>query len=223
MKRLVYFNLLIACCLLVSGPIGCKKKPKGPTPIPGAQAGPRSAPGTFGPETTTPGGGPGTGAAVPPGEDTRGRDVTGPGPGGPGPGPGGPETPGGIPLPLDEPTGMRRDDNFFKDSTVYFDFDRSAIKATERAKIEAVAVHLKSQPTHKVRVAGHCDERGTEGYNLVLGERRALAIREYLVRTGIGPERVYTISYGEAIPAVEGHDEAAWSKNRRGEFILLTP
>jgi peptidoglycan-associated lipoprotein len=72
-------------------------------------------------------------------------------------------------------------------------------------------------------VEGHCDERGTEGYNLSLGERRALAVRTYLVNLGISADRVYTISFGEARPAVDGHTEAAWSKNRRGEFILLLP
>ena len=70
---------------------------------------------------------------------------------------------------------------------------------------------------------GHCDERGTEQYNLSLGERRALAVREYLVTAGIQPDRAFTISYGESRPAVPGHNEAAWSKNRRGVFVLLTP
>jgi len=128
-----------------------------------------------------------------------------------------------IRLPPDPDTGMQRDEGFFKANTVYFDFDRSTVKSSERSKIEAVANHLKSQPTHKVKVEGHCDERGTEGYNISLGEKRALAVRTYLVNLGISADRVYTISFGEARPAVEGHTESAWSKNRRGEFVLLLP
>jgi peptidoglycan-associated lipoprotein len=74
-----------------------------------------------------------------------------------------------------------------------------------------------------LRVEGNCDERGTENYNLSLGERRALAVREYLANLGVDPRQVVTVSYGKAKPAVEGHNEAAWGKNRRDDFILLTP
>lgn len=70
---------------------------------------------------------------------------------------------------------------------------------------------------------GHCDERGTEEYNRSLGERRAQGIREFLAREGVDASRVRTISFGEDKPVETGHNEAAWSKNRRGEFILLTP
>jgi peptidoglycan-associated lipoprotein len=119
------------------------------------------------------------------------------------------------------PTTENRD--LFAANTVYFDFDRSTIKASERSKVEAVSKHLLANPTHGVKIEGHCDERGTEGYNLSLGERRALAIREYLVNLGVPADKVTTISFGEARPAETGHDESAWRKNRRGEFILLTP
>jgi len=111
----------------------------------------------------------------------------------------------------------------FAANTVYFDLDRATIKPGETSKIEDVAKALQANPTHAVQIQGHCDERGTEQYNLSLGERRALAIREYLATAGIQPERVFTISYGEARPAETGHNEAAWSKNRRGVFVLLTP
>ena len=78
-------------------------------------------------------------------------------------------------------------------------------------------------PSAAVQVEGHCDERGTEEYNRALGERRALAAREALIGLGIASDRVDTISYGEDKPAVPGHNESAWSKNRRGAFVLLTP
>ena len=114
--------------------------------------------------------------------------------------------------------------DIFKQDTVYFDFDSSAIKASEHAKISRVADYLKAnnKPRTAVRVEGHCDERGTEEYNRALGERRAVAVREELMRAGIDASRVETISYGEDRPADPGHNEAAWRLNRRGAFILLT-
>jgi peptidoglycan-associated lipoprotein len=85
-----------------------------------------------------------------------------------------------------------------------------------------VGRHLLANPRHAVRVEGHADERGTEGYNLALGERRALSIREYLVNLGVPGTRVDTISYGESNPADPRSNEEAWRRNRRGEFVLLT-
>jgi len=119
--------------------------------------------------------------------------------------------------------GMIPDRDTFKANTVYFDFDSAAIKPTERSKIDAVAQVLKSKPNTKVQVEGHCDERGTEEYNRALGERRALAVREYLINAGISADRIFTISYGEDRPVDPGHNEAAWAKNRRAEFVLLLP
>ncbi|MGC8743742.1 MAG: peptidoglycan-associated lipoprotein Pal [Verrucomicrobiia bacterium] len=119
--------------------------------------------------------------------------------------------------------GMIPDRDTFKANTVYFDFDRSTIRPSEKSKIEAVAAVLKQKPETKVQVEGHCDERGTEEYNRALGERRALAAREYLINLGISGDRIFTISYGEDKPADPGHNEAAWAKNRRAEFILLLP
>lgn len=115
------------------------------------------------------------------------------------------------------------DRDTFKTQTVYFDFDRATVRASERNKVEEVVAVLKGQPQNMVLIEGHCDERGTEEYNRALGERRALAIREYLVNAGIQAERVHTISYGEDKPAELGTGESAWAKNRRGEFILLKP
>jgi len=106
---------------------------------------------------------------------------------------------------------------------VHFDYDSSVVKSSEKAKVSKVAIYLKGNSAVAVRVEGNCDERGTEEYNRSLGERRALALREDLARLGIDPSRVDTISYGEDKPVDSGHDESAWRKNRRGDFILLTP
>ncbi len=154
------------------------------------------------------------------------RPVSEPGPGRPiepGQVPTGIEGPTGIPLVGIDRTGWREDAEMFKSETVYFDFDSSAIKPGERPKIQTVATYLKANPHVAVRVEGHCDERGTIEYNRALGERRALAIREELVRLGIAPDRVSTVSYGEERPVELGHNEEAWRKNRRGEFVILTP
>jgi len=106
-------------------------------------------------------------------------------------------------------------------STVYFDFDRYNVNADELPKIVTVANILKDKPAAKLRIEGHCDERGTEEYNRTLGERRALSVRDVLVKEGIAASRITTESWGEDKPAAEGSDESAYSKNRRGEFILL--
>jgi peptidoglycan-associated lipoprotein len=110
-----------------------------------------------------------------------------------------------------------------KSETVLFDFDSSVVKASEKLKVAAVAEYLKANAANAVRVEGNCDERGTEEYNRSLGERRALAVREELVRLGIDPTRVDTISYGKDKPADPGHDESAWKQNRRDDFIVLSP
>jgi peptidoglycan-associated lipoprotein len=110
-----------------------------------------------------------------------------------------------------------------KDDTVHFAFDSSAIRSSDKSKVAAVADYLKQNPEAAVRVEGNCDERGTEEYNRSLGERRALAAREELVRLGILSDRVDTLSYGEDKPLDSGHNESAWKQNRRDDFILLTP
>ncbi|MBI3880481.1 MAG: peptidoglycan-associated lipoprotein Pal [Verrucomicrobia bacterium] len=118
---------------------------------------------------------------------------------------------------------MIPDPSFFASETVYFDFDRSLVKSGDKKKVENVATYLKSHREEKVLVEGHCDERGTEEYNRTLGEKRAQAVREALAKLGVSSDRIRTKSFGEDKPAVNGHDEAAWSKNRRGEFVLLRP
>ena len=101
---------------------------------------------------------------------------------------------------------------------IYFDFDRSTIRPEFQPVLEGVAGWLNDRPDKQLLIEGHCDERGTDEYNLALGERRALSVRRYLVGLGIAPDRLHTISYGEEQPAVSGSDEAAWAKNRRAEF-----
>ena len=102
---------------------------------------------------------------------------------------------------------------------IYFDFDRSDITAASGAELKTNAAWMVANPDSKVLLEGHCDERGTSEYNMALGERRATAAREYLVRLGVDPARMQTISYGEERPADPGHNEAAWVKNRRVKFV----
>lgn len=104
---------------------------------------------------------------------------------------------------------------------VYFAFDASNLNDSELAKIEAVAQHLQANPKRVVMVEGNCDERGSNEYNLTLGELRAGSVRDYLLRLGIAENRVQTKSYGEEKPAVIGTGEAVWAKNRRGEFAIF--
>jgi peptidoglycan-associated lipoprotein len=101
---------------------------------------------------------------------------------------------------------------------VYFDFDQSDVKSEFYRTIKANADYMALEPTAKVTLKGHCDERGTREYNVALGERRANAVKRALVAEGVSPSRINVISYGEESPAVEGHSEAAWAKNRRAEF-----
>jgi peptidoglycan-associated lipoprotein len=104
---------------------------------------------------------------------------------------------------------------------VYFDYDSAQVNPAERAKIEAVAEYLRANPSISLAVEGHCDERGSNEYNLALGERRALAVRAYLVGLGIEAARIQTKSMGEEQPVALGHDEASWSQNRRAAFALF--
>ena len=122
-----------------------------------------------------------------------------------------------------DPSQMDQDPSALAAQTVHFAFDSAAIKSDEESKVIIVSENLKSDPNAKLLIEGHCDERGTEEYNRSLGERRALALREDLVKDGVDADRIRTISYGKDQPADTGHDEAAWNKNRRGVFILCHP
>ena len=106
--------------------------------------------------------------------------------------------------------------------TVFFDFDSSALRPDAMATLKDNSDKIKAVPGVIVQVAGHCDERGTQEYNLALGERRALAVRNYLIQLGVSGDRLVTISYGKEFPAVQGNNEAAWAQNRRAEFNAAT-
>lgn len=105
-------------------------------------------------------------------------------------------------------------------STIYFDFDESAIRNDQMDTLDGVVTALRSTPEDRLILEGHCDERGTVEYNLLLGERRANTVKSFLVSTGqIQSNRLQVLSKGEEEPAVMGNDESAWSQNRRVEFI----
>ena len=104
---------------------------------------------------------------------------------------------------------------------VYFEYDSAQVPSAERSKIETVGDYLKHNSVGGVIVEGHCDERGSREYNLALGERRAMAVRAYLVSLGADGVRIQTKSFGKEKPVALGHDEESWSKNRRGEFVIF--
>jgi peptidoglycan-associated lipoprotein len=103
-------------------------------------------------------------------------------------------------------------------NTIFFDFDKYNLREDARRILDRNAEVLKTNSDVNIVIEGHCDERGTNEYNLALGENRAKAAREYLIRIGIDASRITTLSYGEERPADMGHDEEAWGQNRRGEF-----
>ena len=106
---------------------------------------------------------------------------------------------------------------------VYFDFDSSEIKGEGTDIVGAHAKYLANNPTARVRLEGHTDDRGSREYNIGLGERRAQSVRRALLLQGATEAQLSTVSYGAERPAVAGHDEAAWAKNRRVEIVYLTP
>lgn len=123
------------------------------------------------------------------------------------------------PAPTPPPEPPKEDPNAWKANIkdVFFDFDKYEIRADAQAVLQENARLLKEKGANVV-LEGHCDERGTEEYNLALGERRANAVRAYLSDLGVGSSMMSTISYGEEKPFAMGHDEAAWAQNRRVHF-----
>ena len=134
------------------------------------------------------------------------------------------EAPIPAPGPLKEDSVASRSlDELNRDSPlrpVFFEFDSSEITTLARSVLDANADLLRRVPGWAVTIEGHCDERGTAEYNLALGERRAVAARAYLVSLGIDGERLRTVSYGKEFPFDPGHDETAWSRNRRAHFVI---
>ena len=177
--------------LVIAVGTGCKRGPQGTTPLPGYGKGSVPSDRPQGP--------------LEPGPKV-GEDLTGG---------------GALPENLKDLLADPNQPAVLRDNTVFFAYDSADIRPSETSKLDAIASYMKSSGNKAIRIEGHCDERGTEEYNRALGERRALAAREYLVRVGVSGAQIDTRTMGEDNPVVPGHTEAAWSKNRRAEFILL--
>jgi peptidoglycan-associated lipoprotein len=109
----------------------------------------------------------------------------------------------------------------FESENIYFDFDKAVLKPEAKANLKKKAAFLRANPSYSVLIGGNCDERGTEEYNLALGERRANSAKEYLMALGISGDRIKTISYGELRPADPASNPVAWALNRRDTFTLF--
>ena len=189
---------LVLAALVAATSTGCKTKPKNITPIPGGNASVAGSGSLLGRDSS---------GTVNGGGDVVTVDQS-----------------GNIGLSdLEEFENMLMDRDALAAQTVYFELDRSEIHPDDLSKVEAVAGILAQDPQNKVLIEGHCDERGTEEYNRALGERRALSVRDALSGLGVSADRVRTMSYGEDRPADPGLNDAAYSRNRRGEFVLLKP
>ncbi len=119
-----------------------------------------------------------------------------------------------------DPLGQNR--SLLEKQTVYFDYDQSAIKASERAKLQEAKKHLDANPTHRLLLEGHCDWRGTAEYNLGLGDRRAGSAKKYLQSIGVDPTRIETLSKG-SLEAMKNADDATAAKDRRVNLIVIDP
>ena len=106
---------------------------------------------------------------------------------------------------------------------VYFAFDDYTLTGDSQGQLSKLAGFLKGSTAAVIQIEGHADERGSIEYNLALGERRAQSVKNYLTQLGVDAGRLTTISYGEEKPAIEGHDESSWSKNRRAQFVVSNP
>ena len=189
---------LVLAALMAATSTGCKTKPKNITPIPGGNASVAGSGSLLDRDSS---------GTVNGGGDVVTVDQS-----------------GNIGLSdLDEFENMLMDRDALAAQTVYFEVDRSEIHPDDLGKVEAVAGILAQDAQNKVLIEGHCDERGTEEYNRALGERRALSVRDALSGLGVSADRVRTMSYGEDRPADPGLNDAAYSRNRRGEFVLLKP
>jgi peptidoglycan-associated lipoprotein len=127
------------------------------------------------------------------------------------------------PMPSEDAIGSKSLDDLNRDSPLrplFFLLDSSDVEGEGQQVLQANAAVLKKYPAMQITIEGHCDERGTAEYNLALGERRALAAKNYLVSLGIPSDRIKIVSYGKEFPFDPGHDDAAWSKNRRAHFVI---
>jgi len=105
---------------------------------------------------------------------------------------------------------------------IHFDFDRATLRGDDMGALDQKVAILSANPDLRIRISGHCDERGSDEYNLALGNRRATSAKEYLVSHGIDASRIETASFGEERPVAMGHDEDSWAQNRRDEFEILS-
>jgi peptidoglycan-associated lipoprotein len=121
----------------------------------------------------------------------------------------------------EEKAWMERRAAKFEAEAIYFDFDKSFIRLEYRPVLQEKAAFLKDYPDMRARIEGNCDERGTNEYNLALGERRGNSAKNFLISLGIAADRIETISYGEERPRSLGHNEESWSQNRRDDFVLV--
>jgi peptidoglycan-associated lipoprotein len=108
----------------------------------------------------------------------------------------------------------------FVEENIHFAFDSAILSDQARQILNSKADYLRNYPGIMVIVEGHCDERGTDAYNIALGERRAQSVKNFLVNLGISTDRLNTVSYGEERPVAAGHDKASWAKNRRVQFVI---
>jgi peptidoglycan-associated lipoprotein len=125
--------------------------------------------------------------------------------------------------PVEPPpsTDSSMDEKFLKEmQDAYFDLDKADIRSDTRAALAKSADFLRNYPQIKVVIEGHCDERGSTEYNLALGDRRAAAVKQYMVSLGIGADRISTVSYGKEKPFCMESNEGCWQKNRRGHFVM---
>ena len=124
------------------------------------------------------------------------------------------------PPPPPPPAQPSLDELFLKEvRDAYFDYDKADLRADARAALSKSADFLKNYPTIKVTIEGHCDERGSTEYNLGLGDRRASAVKQFLVSSGVSADRLSTVSFGKEKPFCTEHNEACWQQNRRGHFV----
>ena len=131
-----------------------------------------------------------------------------------------PPPPAPVPTPPPGPSISQQAFQEFQNQDIYFDFDKYDLRTDARTTLDRKASFLNQNSSIRVQVEGHCDERGTNEYNMALGERRANAAKQYLTTAGISAGRLSTISYGEERPLDPGHTEAAWARNRRAHFVI---
>jgi peptidoglycan-associated lipoprotein len=123
-----------------------------------------------------------------------------------------------IPADIEEANRKAQSMGWLQDA--FFGYDEAGLSNEAQAALQASATWLRSHPGYKLLIEGHCDERGTEQYNLALADKRAQIAKDYLGTLGVDSVRVRTVSYGEERPFDQGHDESAWAKNRRAHLIL---